>query len=143
MLLYAVDAPSDCPELDPPTTRVVNAAIELFALALPLQPPKVQESCLEQLATFVAQPLQREPGRRIGVNINIFTALLGALMVANRETVFSSGQITASGVDRITAEILRVSLQVIRFGFGLILLREPLRILTVLYETLVLKPWVV
>src|SRR5256885_2602846 len=50
---------------EPPATEVVNSAINLFAISLPLQPPKVQESILEQIATFLAaNSLQRDPGRK-------------------------------------------------------------------------------
>lgn len=90
-----------------PETTCVTLAIQLFALALPLQPPRIQESCLEQVATVLAQPLQREPGRKFALQVNCLTAILGALVVANGETNFQSGKLAAETVSKSLAEIVR------------------------------------
>ncbi|KAJ4287630.1 hypothetical protein N0V90_012333 [Kalmusia sp. IMI 367209] len=37
---------------NPPATEVVNSALQLFAICLPLQTPKIQESILEQITSF-------------------------------------------------------------------------------------------
>jgi HEAT repeat-containing protein 5 len=97
-------------EIGPAPTQVVDAAIELFAIALPLHPPKIQESALERMATVLAQPLPREPGKKAAVLVNTSMAILGALSVANRETKYSKGRIATSAIEKIVAEILRRSI---------------------------------
>lgn len=95
---------------DPPATEVVNSAIALFASALPLQIPKVQEAILEQLATFLAsQNLQRDPGRRAAISANTAMALLGALKVALGETTAESGDLKHQGIVECLQSLLRVS----------------------------------
>ena len=95
---------------DPPATEVVNAAISLFAVAYPLQTPKVQEGVLEQLATFISSPsLQRDPGRRAAITTNAAMALLATLKVAVGETLAERGDIKSQTVERAIEEILRVS----------------------------------
>lgn len=89
-----------------PESTCVTLAIQLFAIALPLQPPRVQESCLEQVATVLAQPMQREPGRKFALQINAITGVLCALAVANGETGFHSGKL-APATSKILAEIAR------------------------------------
>ena len=97
-------------EISSPPTQVVDAAVELFAIALPLQPPKIQESALEQMATVLAQPMPREPGKKVAVLVNTSMAVLGALIVANRETKYSRGKIVTLAIEKIAAEILRRSI---------------------------------
>lgn len=93
---------------DPPATEVVNMAIQLFAFVFPLTPPKVQESVLEQVTTFVAAgSLQRDPGRRAAINVNVGTALLSTLRVAMRETKCPPGNITNMAVEKLLQEMLR------------------------------------
>ncbi|KAI9813776.1 MAG: hypothetical protein M1827_003566 [Pycnora praestabilis] len=93
---------------DPPATEVVNSAINLFATALPLQAPKVQESILEQVATFLtANVLHRDPGRKAAMTVNIAMALLATLKVAVNETSCSAGDLRASAVEKIMQEMLR------------------------------------
>jgi HEAT repeat-containing protein 5 len=95
---------------EPPATQVVNASIHLFAVLLPLQPSRVQESVLEQLQSFmVDSSLQRDPARKIAMSVNIATALLGALKVAVRETTLSPGNIRSDAVEVLIKDLLRVS----------------------------------
>lgn len=100
---------ADGPSLpDPPATEVVNMAIQLFAFVFPLTPPKVQESVLEQVTTFIAAgSLQRDPGRRAAINVNLATALLSTLRVAVKETKSSPGDITSIPVEKLIQEQLR------------------------------------
>jgi HEAT repeat-containing protein 5 len=94
---------------DPPATEVVNIAIKLFAIAFPLTPPKIQESILEQVATFLsAGSLQRDPGRKAAMNINVATALLSTLKVAVKETQSPSGDLTNSAVEKLMQEMIRM-----------------------------------
>ena len=93
---------------DPPATEVVNSAIALFATALPLQSPKVQEGVLEQLATFMASAaMQRDPGRRAAVTVNAAMALLGVLKVAVGETLAEQGDLKHPTVERTLEELVK------------------------------------
>lgn len=93
---------------DPPATEVINIAIKLFAIAFPLTPPKIQESILEQVATFLsAGSLQRDPGRKAAMNINVATALLSTLKVAVKETQSPSGDLTNTAVEKLMQEMIR------------------------------------
>ncbi|GME34728.1 Armadillo-like helical protein [Neofusicoccum parvum] len=92
---------------DPPATEVVNAALNLFAILLPLQTPKVQESILEQITSFMsANSLQRDPARKAAMTVNIAAALLGALKVANKETLSAAGDLKGQAVEKVMQEML-------------------------------------
>ncbi|KAF2084373.1 HEAT repeat protein-like protein [Saccharata proteae CBS 121410] len=92
---------------DPPPTEVVNSALNLFAVSLPLQTPKVQESILEQISSFLSSAnLQRDPARKAAMTVNIATALLGALKVANKEFPSASGDMRGSAVEKVIQELL-------------------------------------
>lgn len=96
---------------DPPATELVNAAIVLFATALPLQSSKIQEGVLEQLATFLSSTiLLRDPGRRAAVTVNAAIALLSMLKVAVGETVAEQGDLRHPSIEKTTEEILRVQI---------------------------------
>ena len=96
---------------DPPATEVINSAISLFASALPLQSVKVQEAVLEQLATFLSSPsLQRDPGRKAAITVNVAMALLGALKVALGETTAEPGDLKHQTIEKCLQSILRVGL---------------------------------
>ncbi|KAI6330573.1 hypothetical protein MCOR29_001804 [Pyricularia oryzae] len=93
---------------DPPATEVVNVAIQLFAFVLPLTPPKVQESILEQITTFLsAGSLQRETGRKAAINVNIAIAILYTLKVAVKETQAPRGDVTNMAVEKLLQEMIR------------------------------------
>ena len=105
--MYGRDGFEELP--DPPATEVVNSAISLFAVALPLQEPRVQEGVLEQLATFVsASSLQRDPGRKAAVTANVAMALLAALKVGGNETLAAAGDLKHPAVEKILQELLQV-----------------------------------
>lgn len=94
---------------DPPATEVVNSAIALFAVCLPLQESKIQESILEQLSVHLsAKSLQRDPGRKAAVTVNISLALLGALKVSAGETSANAGNLGSPAVEKCLDEFLRV-----------------------------------
>ncbi|KAJ5600395.1 hypothetical protein N7450_001462 [Penicillium hetheringtonii] len=105
VLLYSSRAGDIC--VDPPTTGVVNSAIDLFSVALALYSPKVQESSVEQIATFLAsQGLQRNPGRKAALGVNISVALLHALKVSVKETDFVAGKLNPS-TDKPLQELIQ------------------------------------
>ncbi|ATZ58683.1 Bclaa1 [Botrytis cinerea B05.10] len=106
--LYLGDIQKEDSLPDPPATEVVNIAIRLFAIAFPITPPKIQESILEQIATFLSTgALQRDPGRKAAINVNIATALFSALKVAVKETSSPPGDLTNPAVEKLMQEILR------------------------------------
>lgn len=89
---------------------MVNTAIILFAVALPLQTPKVQESSLEQLTTILASyAKQRDPARKAAITINVATALLLALVVAAKETQYAHGNLSSQAVQKLLQDLLHVS----------------------------------
>ncbi|KIW19738.1 hypothetical protein PV08_00312 [Exophiala spinifera] len=93
-------------ELSSPATSCVNLAIKLFAISLPLQSPRVQQSTVEQLITAISQPLQREPGKRAAMQINSALAFLCALAVANKETPYLAGKLNVDAIGPVIAELL-------------------------------------
>ncbi|KAJ5375543.1 Armadillo-like helical [Penicillium concentricum] len=106
VLLYSL-RDGDKLAVDPPTTGVVNSAIDLFSVALALHSSKIQESSVEQIATFLTSPgLQRNPGRKAALVVNISVALLQTLKVAVKETDFVPGKLNPS-TDKILQELLQ------------------------------------
>ncbi|KAL5612808.1 uncharacterized protein BROUX77_002964 [Berkeleyomyces rouxiae] len=93
---------------DPAATEVVNTAIQLFAFIFPQTPAKVQESILEQIKTFAsAGSLQRDPGRKAAINVNVATALLCTMRVVARETKSPAGNVTNMAVERLLQDMVR------------------------------------
>ncbi|EEH48691.2 uncharacterized protein PADG_04770 [Paracoccidioides brasiliensis Pb18] len=108
VLLYAVTDRKNGMYTDPPDTEVVNAAIALFATALPLQSPKVQESSLEQIAALLsAQSLNRNPGRKSAMTVNIAIALLFTLKVALNETRSAPGSLKYPATEKVMQELIQ------------------------------------
>jgi hypothetical protein len=127
---------------DPLATQVVNAAIHLFATSLPLQAPRVQESILEQLSSFLSDNnLQRDPARRAAMSVNIGTALFLALKVAVRETSLPPGDLRTEGVAKAMRELLRVSIGITIDIQLLMVRRVSCSILTNMFAILQLKHW--
>lgn len=93
---------------DPPATEVINTAIQLFAFAFPLTPAKVQESILEQIRTFAsAGSLQRDPGRKAAISLNVAVALLATMRVAVKETQSPAGDVSNIAVEKLLRDIVR------------------------------------
>ncbi|KAE8354782.1 armadillo-type protein [Aspergillus coremiiformis] len=106
VLLYA-SRHGGCLLADPHSTGVVNAAIELFSVAISLHAPKVQESSVEQIATFLSSStLQRNPGRKAAMVVNIAVALLEALKVALKDSNSTAGKLNPT-TDKILQELLQ------------------------------------
>ncbi|KAM0818482.1 putative Armadillo-type protein [Seiridium cardinale] len=107
-MLYVTDVDASGILPHPPATEVINMAIQLFAFVFPLTPAKVQESILEQLATFMsAGVLQRDPGRKAAINVNVSAALLYSLKVASKETSSPPGDVTNLAVEKLLQEVVR------------------------------------
>lgn len=95
---------------DPPATEVVNAALQLFAICLPMQTPKIQESILEQITSFLAATsLQRDINRKTAIVVNIAYAILSALKVAVKETRSPAGSLKGTAVEKVMQDLLHVS----------------------------------
>ncbi|KAF3924978.1 hypothetical protein AA313_de0200952 [Arthrobotrys entomopaga] len=104
--LYTVPL-GDLPNPAPPATEVVNSAIDLFILLLPFQPPKVQESILEQTTNFLASgSLARAPGRKAAITVNIAVALLGLLKLVQMENQQAQISFRQSNVLKIIQDLL-------------------------------------
>src|SRR5947209_15953804 len=75
---------------DPPTTDVVNYAIDLFASLFPLQDAKVQDSILLQLSSNIASgALKKDPARQAAIHANSSLALLQVMESISKSTAFS------------------------------------------------------
>jgi hypothetical protein len=86
----------------------VNSAIDLFSVAIALHSPKIQESSVEQIATFLtSQGLQRNPGRKAALGVNISVALLHTLKVSVKDTDFVAGKLNPS-TDKPLQELIQV-----------------------------------
>ncbi|RAH63379.1 HEAT repeat protein [Aspergillus piperis CBS 112811] len=106
LLLYS-RREEDSSLADPHSTGVVNAAIELFSVAIPLHTPRVQEGSVEQIATFLSSTsLQRNPGRKAAMVVNIAVALLHALKVSVKESGFTSGKLNPA-TDKVLQELVQ------------------------------------
>ncbi|KAI0378753.1 ARM repeat-containing protein [Hypomontagnella monticulosa] len=107
-LLYVGELDPSTSLPGPPATEVVNMAIQLFAFVFPLTPAKVQESVLEQITTYIsAGSLQRDPGRKAAITVNVASALLMTLKVAVKETQSSPGNVTNMAVEKLLQEMVR------------------------------------
>ncbi|CAI4219510.1 unnamed protein product [Parascedosporium putredinis] len=97
-----------CGTLEHDASLLYIGGLEALRLCLPLTPAKVQESILEQIKTFSsAGPLQRDPGRRAAVNVNVSAAILSTLRVAVKETNAPPGDITNAAVERLIQDMIR------------------------------------
>lgn len=95
-----------------PATEVINAAIAVFALSLPLQTPKVQESMLEQMSSSLSsQALQKDPARKTAISTNVTTALLATLRVATGESGTFKGSIASTQAENALQSLLRSSIK--------------------------------
>ncbi|GAC76103.1 uncharacterized conserved protein [Moesziomyces antarcticus T-34] len=94
--------------LSPPAaTGVVDAAIQLFTVLLPYQERDVQVAAIEaMLAHTKSTKLDRNPGRKQAIQVNVVVAILGALRVAVQGGAGANGK-RPSGFnnDRLSASI--------------------------------------
>lgn len=95
---------------DPLETGVVNSALRLFAVCLPLQTNRIQEGLLEQVSTLWASGAgpQSTP-KQTAIAVNIAASLLFTLQVSARETAFTPGSMRSPGVEKAMQEILHAS----------------------------------
>ena len=106
-ILYRPGISVDDVELSPPSTACIDQAVKLFSIVFPLHSMRIQESSLEQIATVIAQPMPRDPGRKAAIQLNTALAILYALAIANNETHFTSGRIHIQAVGKLLQELLQ------------------------------------
>lgn len=74
------------PKPRPVATGVIDAAIELFAILLPLQSSVLQGSMMDDLSKMLKNStLDKNPGRKMAIQVNAVVALLGATKYAMAE----------------------------------------------------------
>ncbi|KAG9063326.1 hypothetical protein KI688_004208 [Linnemannia hyalina] len=74
------------PKPRPVATGVIDAAIELFAILLPLQSSVLQGSMMDDLSKMLKNStLDKNPGRKMAIQVNVVVALLGATKYAMAE----------------------------------------------------------
>lgn len=87
-------------------------------MAIALHAPKVQESSVEQIATYLSSTgLQRNPGRKAAMVVNISVALLHALKIAVRESGPTAGKLSPT-TEKVLQELIQV-------GTTLFISRKP------------------
>ncbi|KAI7831757.1 armadillo-type protein [Gamsiella multidivaricata] len=74
------------PKPRPIATGVIDAAIELFAILLPLQSSALQGSLMDDLSKMLkSSTLDKNPGRKMAIQVNAVVAILGATKYAMAE----------------------------------------------------------
>ena len=74
---------------------------------------------LEQLlGSLTAKALQKDPGRRMAIAINISLALLGATKVVAGEVTAQLGDLNHPAVEKSLDDLLRVSVPFKHFLYG-------------------------
>ncbi len=97
---------------DPPGTETSNAAIAVFALCLPLQASRVQESILEQIAgSASAGSSQKDLARKSAISVNIALALLTACKVATGEIGSARGDLRHQQTEKSCQQLLHLCLK--------------------------------
>lgn len=90
-----------------PITEVINSAIGIFALIFPLQSPKIQDSILEQLSTFLSSmAAQKDPAQKAALTANVALAVLIALKVANGESRISACTLQSATSEKTLQQML-------------------------------------
>lgn len=94
-----------------PATEVVNAAIGLFALVFPLQSPKIQDSILEQILSYMGiMATQKETPQKAALAANIALAILAAVRVAGPGVNNPSGSVRSATAEKALQDMLHVSM---------------------------------
>lgn len=86
---------------------MVNTAIGVFAILFPLQSPRIQESILGQISTFLTSTAaQKDPAQKAALTANIALALLITLKVANGEASSPATNIQSATVEKTLQDML-------------------------------------
>ncbi|KAF9435968.1 hypothetical protein BGZ76_005110, partial [Entomortierella beljakovae] len=74
------------PKPRPVATSIIDTAIELFAILMPLQSSVLQGSLMEELSRMLkSSVLDKNPGRKMAIQVNTVVAILGATKYAMAE----------------------------------------------------------
>ncbi|KAG0005572.1 hypothetical protein BGZ79_003817 [Entomortierella chlamydospora] len=74
------------PKPRPVATGIIDAAIELFAILLPLQSSALQGSLMDDLSKMLkSSTLDKNPGRKMAIQVNAVVAILGSTKYAMAE----------------------------------------------------------
>ncbi|EME86850.1 uncharacterized protein MYCFIDRAFT_202670 [Pseudocercospora fijiensis CIRAD86] len=95
----------------PPATEAVDAAIAAFALAFPLQSPRIQDSTLEQIAGSMSAVLPKEPFRKVAITANVALALFTTLRVATGDAGSTKGELRNMKAEQSIQSLLHVCVQ--------------------------------
>ena len=90
---------------------MVNSAIGIFALALPLQSPRIQDSILEQINSFLTSPsVQKSVAQKTALSANIALALLVTCKVLTGHVKGLDGKLQSANAEKNMQNLLHVSL---------------------------------
>lgn len=94
----------------PPATEVVNSAIGIFALAFPLQSPRIQDSILEQVNAFLTSPaVQKSVVQKTALSANVALALLVTCKVLTGQVNGLEGKLQSANAEKNMQNLLHVS----------------------------------
>ncbi|KAG9830526.1 HEAT repeat protein-like protein, partial [Aureobasidium melanogenum] len=101
------DGPRVYDQPQPPATEVVNSAIGIFALAFPLQSPRIQDSILEQVNAFLTSPaVQKSVVQKTALSANVALALLVTCKVLTRQVKGLEGKLQSANAEKNMQNLL-------------------------------------
>ncbi|KAG9762722.1 HEAT repeat protein-like protein, partial [Aureobasidium melanogenum] len=101
------DGPRVYDQPQPPATEVVNSAIGIFALAFPLQSPRIQDSILEQVNAFLTSPaVQKSVVQKTALSANIALALLVTCKVLTGQVKGLEGKLQSANAEKNMQNLL-------------------------------------
>jgi len=95
-------------EPQPPATELINAAVGSFALAFPLQSPRIQGSIMEQIASYLAPSTasQKDPARRSAITANVASAFLLTAKVLVGQSLSPAGTFQSATAEKALQTLL-------------------------------------
>ena len=110
-LLYVAGIFKGRTDSPPLATEVIDLAIILFGLSMPLQAQQIQESVLEQISSYMLHPLLlKAPARKAAITVNIAVALLVSFRAASKLGNIGGAVFSSAAVEKALQNILHVSL---------------------------------
>ena len=90
---------------------MVNSAIGIFALAFPLQSPRIQDSILEQVNSFLtSSTVQKSVAQKAALSANIALALLVTCKVLTGQVRGLDGKLQSANAEKNMQNLLHVSM---------------------------------
>ncbi|TIA62932.1 ARM repeat-containing protein [Aureobasidium pullulans] len=103
----APEQPQFYDQPQPPATEVVNSAIGIFALAFPLQSPRIQDSILEQVNSFLtSSTVQKSVAQKAALSANIALALLVTCKVLTGQVRGLDGKLQSANAEKNMQNLL-------------------------------------